>query len=43
MLEPSESFTIANLSGGKPKIPNQFKLFSLWLGPDFSTGYLLIY
>jgi len=42
MLQPDEHFTVLNLSGGKPKRPNQIRALCLLLGPDFSTDIITI-
>jgi len=42
MLQPDEHFTVLNLSGGKPKKPNQIRALCLLLGPDFSTDIITI-
>ena len=43
MLGPDEQFTLINLSGGKPKVPNKIKAICQLLGPEFSTVYFLIF
>jgi len=42
MLQPDEQFTQLNLSGGKPKKPNQIRSLCLLLGPDFCTDIITI-
>jgi len=42
MLQPDEQFTQINLSGGKPKRPNQIRALCLLLGPDFCTDIITI-
>lgn len=42
MLQPDEQFTLLNLSGGKPKRPNQIRALCLLLGPDFCTDVITI-
>jgi len=42
MLQPDEQFTLLNLSGGKPKKPNQIRALTLLLGPDFFTDIITI-
>ena len=42
MLEPDESFTVLNLSGGKPKKENQIKNLALILGPDFMSDVVIV-
>jgi len=42
MLQPDEHFTQLNLSGGKPKKPNQIRSLCLLLGPDFCTDIITI-
>jgi major vault protein len=42
MLQPDEQFTQLNLSGGKPKRPNQIRSLCLLLGPDFCTDIITI-
>jgi major vault protein len=42
MLQPDEHFSILNLSGGKPKMPNKIKSLALLLGPDFMTDVVLV-
>jgi major vault protein len=42
ILGPDEQFTLINLSGGKPKVPNKIKTICLLLGPDFSTDIIQI-
>jgi len=42
MLQPDEHFTQLNLSGGKPKKPNQIRSLCLLLGPEFSTDIITI-
>lgn len=37
VLGPHEVFTVIQLSGGKPKLPNQIQCLQLQLGPDFMT------
>ncbi|KAI3388828.1 hypothetical protein SNEBB_006544 [Seison nebaliae] len=42
MLEPTEDFTLLNLSGSVPKRPNVIKAICLLLGPDFCTDIITI-
>lgn len=42
MLEPEQIFTIISLSGGKPKVENAIRSFSLALGPDFMTDLVTV-
>ena len=37
LLGPDEQFTLINISGGKPKVPNRIKSICLLMGPDYST------
>jgi len=41
-LGPDEQFTVAVLSGGKPKKPGVIQTLSLNLGPDFSTDIVTV-
>ena len=42
MLAPDEEFTVLSISGDKPKIPNIVKSLQLFLGPDFSSDYVIV-
>ncbi|CAF3493311.1 unnamed protein product [Rotaria sp. Silwood1] len=42
MLGPDEQFTVLNLSGDKPKVPNRIRAICLLLGPEFSTDIVTI-
>jgi hypothetical protein len=42
MLGPDEQFTILNLSGEKPKVPNKIRAICLLLGPEFSSDIVTI-
>jgi len=42
LLQPDEIFTVLNISGGRPKVENAIKLFSLMLGPDFMTDVVVV-
>jgi len=42
MLEPEQIFTIISLSGGKPKVENAIRSFSLALGPDCMTDLVTV-
>ena len=42
MLGPDEQFTILNLSGEKPKVPNKIRTICLLLGPEFSSDIVTI-
>jgi len=42
MLAPDEEFTVLSVSGDKPKIPNVVKSLQLFLGPDFSSDYVIV-
>jgi major vault protein len=42
LLEPDEQFTVLSISGDKPKIPNVVKSLQLFLGPDFSSDYVIV-
>ena len=42
MLDPDEQFTVLNISGGKPKRPNEIKALCLMLGPDFCTDIVVV-
>ena len=42
MLGPDEQFTQLNLSGGKPKKPNQIRSLCLLMGPDFCTDIIVV-
>lgn len=39
-LGPHEEFTVANLSGKKPKVENQIRNLAVLLGPDFMTDII---
>jgi major vault protein len=41
-LGPDEQFTILNLSGEKPKVPNKIRAICLLLGPEFSSDIVTI-
>jgi len=40
MLNPDESFTVHNLSGGKPKKANQIECLWIGLGPEFTSDII---
>lgn len=42
MLGPDEQFTLLNLSGDKPKVPNKIRTICLLLGPEFSSDIVTI-
>ncbi|CAF4169885.1 unnamed protein product, partial [Rotaria magnacalcarata] len=42
MLGPDEQFTILNLSGEKPKVPNKIRAICLLMGPEFSSDIVTI-
>jgi len=42
MLGPDEQFTVLNLSGEKPKVPNKIRAICLLLGPEFSSDIVTI-
>ncbi|UJR37119.1 hypothetical protein I4U23_029823, partial [Adineta vaga] len=42
MLGPDEQFTVLNLSGEKPKVPNKIRAICLLLGPEFSSDTVTI-
>jgi len=42
MLGPDEQFTVLNLSGEKPKVPNKIRAICLLLGPEFSSDVVTI-
>ena len=42
MLGPDEQFTVLNLSGDKPKVPNKIRTICLLLGPEFSSDIVTI-
>ena len=42
MLGPDEQFTVLNLSGEKPKLPNKIRAICLLLGPEFSSDIVTI-
>jgi major vault protein len=42
MLGPDEQFTLLNLSGEKPKVPNKIRAICLLLGPEFSSDIVTI-
>ncbi|CAF0946336.1 unnamed protein product [Didymodactylos carnosus] len=42
MLGPDEQFTVFNISGGKPKVPNKIRAICLLLGPEFSSDIVTI-
>jgi major vault protein len=41
-LGPDEQFTVLNLSGEKPKVPNKIRSICLLLGPEFSSDIVTI-
>jgi major vault protein len=41
-LGPDEQFTVLNLSGEKPKVPNKIRAICLLLGPEFSSDVVTI-
>ena len=42
LLGPDEQFTVLNLSGEKPKVPNKIRAICLLLGPEFSSDIVTI-
>jgi len=42
LLQPEQTFTVLSISGGKPKIEDAIKSFSLMLGPDFMTDQVVV-
>ncbi|CAF3372443.1 unnamed protein product [Rotaria socialis] len=42
ILGPDEQFTVLNLSGEKPKVPNKIRAICLLLGPEFSSDIVTI-
>lgn len=42
MLEPEQTISVQSLSGGRPKIENAIKGFSMRLGPDFMTDQVIV-
>ena len=42
MLGADEQFTVLNLSGEKPKVPNKIRAICLLLGPEFSSDVVTI-
>ncbi|CAF4832999.1 unnamed protein product, partial [Rotaria sp. Silwood1] len=42
MLGPDEQFTVLNLSGEKPKVPNKIRAICLLMGPEFSSDVVTI-
>jgi major vault protein len=42
LLQPEEVFTVLSISGGRPKVENAIKSFSMMLGPDFMTDLVTV-